>query len=415
MPSEFAPQLSQLPSGARGQRKLIRATALTLSSHLLACMTPPATSHPKAAESPDQKAAASSYPGPAELKLSEPEREATAAAALKLRQTLAALAAPGRFALGHEDTTAYGVGWAAEPDRSDPKSLCGSHPAVHGWDLFGIEVNAAQNGDGVHFELMRRRIQEAHARGGINTISWHLNNPVSGGDAWDTARAVGAVIPGGSRHQLYTVYLDRAADFLQSCRGAQGELIPIIFRPFHEHTGSWFWWGASHATESEFVKLWRFTINHLRVRRGLTQLLFAFSPGGGEVQTEHDYLFRYPGDDTVDVMGLDHYYDADAGALVQKLGIATRIAAERGKIAALTEFGVRDGISDATAPDWFSQAFFQPLVNDSSASRIAYALAWRNASPKHFFLPYPTHRTAPDFKEVCADERLLMQDDLPLR
>src|SRR5690606_28705197 len=185
--------------------------------------------------------------------LSEAEQASTQAAAATLVNTLRALSRPGRFALGHEDSTAYGIGWAELPDRSDVKLVCGAHPAVYGWDLFRIELGKEQNGDGVRFDLMRQRIQQAHRLGGINTISWHVDNPVSGGDAWDTARAVGAVIPGGTHHELYTAYLDRVANFLQSCRGDQGELIPIIFRPFHEHTGSWFWWGASHATDQEFV------------------------------------------------------------------------------------------------------------------------------------------------------------------
>ncbi|MFC1642011.1 glycosyl hydrolase [Myxococcota bacterium] len=85
-----------------------------------------------------------------------------------------------------------------------------------------------------------------------------------------------AIIPGGSHHPLFRVYLDRVADFLQSCRGDQGELIPMIFRPFHEHNAGWFWWGRPHASDQEFQALWRFTVDYLRVQRGLSQLLWAF-------------------------------------------------------------------------------------------------------------------------------------------
>jgi mannan endo-1,4-beta-mannosidase len=79
------------------------------------------------------------------------------------------------------------------------------------------------------------------------------------------------------------MYLDRVADFFASCRGEHGELIPLIFRPFHEHTGSWFWWGAAHASDEEFIALWRFTVDYLRKERGFSHLLFAFSPGAGPV------------------------------------------------------------------------------------------------------------------------------------
>lgn len=340
--------------------------------------------------------------------------EATQAAVERLRSTLRQLVQSERFALGHEDPTAYGVGWAEEADRSDVKSVCGSHPAVYGWDVFRIENGALENGDGVAFDLMRQRIREAHDRGGINTVSWHADNPVTRGDAWDTTRAVHAIVPGGSHHALYRAHLDRVADFFESCRGDAGELIPIIFRPFHEHTGSWFWWGADHTTDADYIALWRFTVDYLRQQRGFSHLLFAFSPGGGELHTAQDYLFRYPGDAYVDVMGVDHYYDTDVASLVRAVSITVAAAEAHHKLAALTEFGIRDGLSELTPPNWFSTNFFEPLVTHASTKRIAYALGWRNAGVDHCFLPYPGHPTAADFRRVCDDPRLVLQRDLPL-
>lgn len=352
-------------------------------------------------------AAASATPGPA-------SSTATLAATRRLRQTLAKLAELRGFALGHEDTTAYGVGWRTEAARSDVKDVCGSYPAVYGWDIFRIELDSPQNGDGVDFDLMRAHIQAAHQRGGINTISWHMDNPVSGGDAWDTTRAADALVPGGTHHRLFVSYLDRAAAFLQSLRGEQGELIPVIFRPFHEHTGSWFWWGAKHTSDETFIRLWRFTADHLRETHGLGQLLLAFSPGGSELKRQEDYWFRYPGDDYVDVMGVDYYFDTDVSGLVRAVSFAVLAADQRGKVAALTEFGMRDGLSDDTPRDWFRRNFFDPLLEGTATSRIAYALAWRNANPEHFFLPHPGHPTAADFAALCRDPRLLLQRDLPL-
>lgn len=344
----------------------------------------------------------------------ETNAEATHAALSRLRWTLEQLGRSGRIALGHEDPTAYGVGWNEDSDRSDVKSVCGSHPAVYGWDVFRIEHGATENGDGVNFDLMRQRIREAHARGGINTISWHVDNPVTRGDAWDTTPAVRAIVPGGSHHAVYRSYLDRVADFLESCQSHDGALIPIIFRPFHEHTGSWFWWGADHTTDADYIALWRFTVDYLRQQRGLSQLLFAFSPGGDDLRTVSDYLFRYPGDAYVDLMGVDHYYDTDVASLVRAVSVTVAAAVAHKKPAALTEFGIRDGLSELTPPNWFSKNFFDPLVTHPSASRIAYALAWRNAGVDHCFVPYPGHPTAADFRRICDDPRLVLQRDLPL-
>jgi mannan endo-1,4-beta-mannosidase len=187
-----------------------------------------------------------------------------------------------------------------------------------------------------------------------------------------------------------------------------------VFRPFHEHTGNWFWWGAAHTTDDEYVALWRYTVGYLR-ERGLTNLLFAFSPGGGELKSEADYLFRYPGDAYVDVMGVDHYYDTDVKSLVRAVEITVAVADERGKVAALTEFGLRDGLSELTPPNWFSKNFLEPLVGNQRTSRIAYALAWRNANVDHCFVPYPGHQTAADFRRVCDDPRILLEGDLPLK
>jgi mannan endo-1,4-beta-mannosidase len=354
------------------------------------------------------------YRGPEKLEQSEEEHTRSLAARDWVLDTLRALSRDSRIAFGHQDSTAYGVGWAGDADRSDTKSICGAHPAVRGWDLFRIEKGAEQNGDGVNFDLMRERIAKAHAKGAINTVSWHVDNPASGGDAWDTESAVPLIVPGATHHEVYRVYLDRVADFLQTLKDDEGALIPIVFRPFHEHTGGWFWWGANHATDEQFVTLWRFTVEHLRRRRGLDHLLFAISPGAGHVYDEASYLFRYPGDDYVDVMGLDHYYLNDAKGLVEALGIVVTTADKHGKIPALTEFGARDGLSNQAilADRWFSRSFFDPLVRDPVASRIAYALAWRNADHAHFFVPHPSHPGAKDLERVCRDPRFLLEGDL---
>jgi mannan endo-1,4-beta-mannosidase len=337
----------------------------------------------------------------------------TRAARDKLQHELEVLAASPRFALGHEDTTAYGVGWSGDTDRSDVKDLCGSHVAVYGWDIFGLEKDSPKNGDGVDFEHMRRLIADAHRRGGINTISWHVHNPVSGGNAWDQRRAVHAILPGQPLHALYQGYLDRVANYLQSLRGDSGELIPIIFRPFHEHTGSWFWWGSAHTSAADYIALWRYSVDYLRYERGLDNLLFAFSPGGGEVRSDADYLYRYPGDEYVDVFGVDLYYGDDPADLVRVAEVVVRKAEAHGKIPAVTEFGARGGLNGpGIDTNWLVASFLAPLAKSPVASRIAYALAWRNASAEHCFLSYPAHAGSAAFKAFCDHEQVLLENDL---
>lgn len=338
---------------------------------------------------------------------------ATAAARERLLSLLSELSSSSHFALGHEDATAYGVGWSGDADRSDVKSLCGSHVAVYGWDLFGIEKGAPQNGDGVSFEHMRRLIIAAYERGGINTISWHVDNPKSLGNAWDRTPAVHAILPGQPLHQRYVGYLDKVADFLAGLRGARGELIPILFRPFHEHTGSWFWWGGANTRRDDYVALWRFTIDYLRQERGLGHLLFVLSPGGGELHRAEDYLYRYPGDDYVDVFGADHYFASGAAGLIRVAEIVVRAAEAHGKIPALTEVGAQGGLNArGIDPDWVVESLVRPLSRHPIAARVAYVLAWRNASVDHCFLPYPGHAGASSFQTLCDDDQVLLENDL---
>lgn len=346
--------------------------------------------------------------------LSPEQWQATLESTRELRSKLKRLGQSKAFAFGNEDSTAYGIGWHGDADRSDIKAVCGAHPAVYGWDLFGIELGHKQNGDGVDFGLICRRMQEAHGRGGINTVSWHAYNPVTRKDAWNVRRTVPEILPGGTHHQNFVADLERVAAFFEQCRGAQGELLPVIFRPFHEHTGGWFWWGANTTTAEEYVALFRFVVRHLRETRGMRQLLFALSPVASDVQTKGAYLRSYPGDEYVDVLGVDAYYQSDASTLTTALEVIVDLAQARGKVAALTEFGIDGGLSAGRIPveHWFTRSFLTPLRQSAKASYIAYAMTWRNARPDHCFVPYPMHPAAADFKAFCDDPLVLLDGEL---
>ena len=85
----------------------------------------------------------------------------------------------------------------------------------------------------------------------------------------------------------------------------EGTKIPVIFRPWHEHTGSWFWWGQNLCTADQYKALWRMTHDRMHAR-GVKNLLYAYSPGS-EPKDSTAYLERYPGDDIIDLVGFDTY------------------------------------------------------------------------------------------------------------
>jgi mannan endo-1,4-beta-mannosidase len=326
---------------------------------------------------------------------------------------------------GHQDDLAYGYDWVAEAGRSDVRESSGSYPAVYGWEVSGLETSSPKNIDGVDFDRMRGWIAEGYRRGGVITISWHLDNPLTGGNAWDTTSAVAAVLPGGARHEQFKGSLDRLAIFLGSLRGpgrSSGSAttpIPVIFRPWHEMTGGWFWWGVPHTKNDEFARLWRFTVQYLRDVKGLHHLLYAYAPNASGPTGVDTYLAGYPGDEWVDVLGYDRYLNERTTAeqlsgLTRELSWVVTQAESRGKIPAFTETG-QNALRDST---WWTGQLARAIEGDSASRRIAYVMVWRNANrasrnDEHFFAPYRGQASERDFRRLKSNPLFLFEDALP--
>ncbi|SMO34270.1 glycoside hydrolase family 26 protein [Gracilimonas mengyeensis] len=318
---------------------------------------------------------------------------------------------------GHQDDLAYGYSWWAEEGRSDVKEVTGSYPAVYGWELGNLRQDTDVNLDGVSFEKMKGWIQEGYERGGVITIAWHMNHPVTDGDSWDRTPAVSAILPGGEEHEKFNNWLDKFAVYVTDLRGKDGELIPVIFRPYHEHTGSWFWWGDEQTTVEEYVALWRYTVEYLRNEKQVHNLLWAYSPDGQSGRALSKYFEKYPGDDYVDILGLDDYgslNDRDPGEFSDDLAWLVEEAKKRDKIPALTETGVE------TIPNenWWTEQVLVALESNPKAKGIAYVLTWRNANyereqREHFYASHPEHPSAPDMKAFRDTELVMFEDELP--
>lgn len=322
------------------------------------------------------------------------------------------------FMFGHEDDMAYGIGWWAEEGRSDVKEVTGSYPAVHGWDVgkIGTEMNL----DSVRFDDMVRWIKEVYQRGGINTISWHMDNLVSNEGSWDKTPTVKAILPEGSAHEAFLSKLDALVDFFNQCN-VDGVKIPIVFRPWHEHNGDWFWWGKGNCTEEDYIALWKFTIDYLR-SQGVNQLLYAFSPDRSRMNMDNlkqDYFYGYPGDEYVDIIGIDNYFDVGSEYnnksieeskidFIKSLELVTQIAKEKNKVAALTETG-NSGIE---VPNWYTNVLLAPIRENQNTIKIAWALVWRNRFLNHMYVPHPEHPQADDFLQFKEDELTIFEEDL---
>lgn len=312
----------------------------------------------------------------------------------------------GVMMYGHQDDLMYGHTWRVDQDeaeflRSDVMEVCGKYPAVYGLDLGGIELGSEQNLDDNYFAAMRASAIAHHQRGGVVTFSWHPRNPLTAGDAWDVSskEVVASILEGGSRHDLFIGWLGRVADYFESFKTSDGQIVPIIFRPWHEHTGSWFWWGHDLCSVEEYKALWKMTFDYLSGERGLRNLIWSYSPGAGGV-TEEIYMERWPGDEMVDMIGIDCYQYSTSEVfiadLANALDIMKKISAEHGKMMAVTEAGY-EGIPQA---DWWTGTLYEALKDYP----LSYVLTWRNAcdKPEHFYAPFPGHLSADDFKAFAA-------------
>jgi len=318
--------------------------------------------------------------------------------------------------VGHQDALAYGHSWYKENGRSDVKDVSGDYPAVIGWELGHVEIGAEYNLDSVYFSDMKQYIKDTYKRGGITTASWHGDNIVTGNTSWDCAQdsVVRTILPNGSNHEKYLTWLDRVGDFFLDLKDDQGRLIPVVFRMYHEHTGAWFWWGSEQCTPDEYKRLWIMTVDHLRNKKNVHNLLYAYSPS--ETKDEMEFLERYPGDEYVDILGYDCYATGSdsmavanyKAAMDRNLKIVTGYAQKSGKLPIVGE----TGMESIPYPQYFTDAIY-PVV---SQYRIGWVLFWRNAweadKPNHFYAPFEGHSSAPDFKEYVAKPDVLMNQDI---
>ncbi|TRX41288.1 glycoside hydrolase family 26 protein [Flavobacterium restrictum] len=333
-----------------------------------------------------------------DTKLTLSDKKATSETKI-LYQNLNKLTQKG-FLFGHQDDLAYGVNWKYEDGRSDVKDVVGDFPALYGWDLGGIENDSKTNLDGVPFDKIRQYIIAVQKRGGINTISWHLNNPMTGKTAWDNStKSLASILPGGENHATFKTWLDKEAAFLLSLKDAKGKAIPVLYRPFHELTGGWFWWGKENCTSEEFKTLWKFSFAYLQ-KKGVHNLIYVYNTGG--FKTREVFLENYPGTEFADVLSFDNYQYNDPTKSTSfidecqsQFKIIDEIAHEQHKLIAFAEAGY-EGIPYA---QWWTDTLLKAIGD----YKISYVLLWRNfgwqekEQKMHYYAPYTGQISEKDF------------------
>ncbi len=339
-----------------------------------------------------------------------------------------------KFAIGQQD--AFLSFYKDVGGESDIKKTTENDPAIVGSDLsFVTDIrNDGTNSNWFYQEEVKNatQIKNAYAKGIINTVSWHLRGPKNKNypttdneeytfyvkDMFETDKNTffRSILPGGSRHDWFKEKLDQVAVFTSKLKGSKGELIPVIFRPFHEFDGSWFWWGADFCSAEEYKAAYQFTVNYLRDTKRVHNILYAFSPDNSYSKSA-DYLSRYPGDKYVDVLGMDNYGDFAAGQgqtgaakANTKLKMISDLAITKVKIAAMTETGYYVTATTLPISEWFSSYLYGALTDNSI--QISYVMFWNN-SKDGYWVPTPTATNAADFKTFAAKTKSALVNTLP--
>ena len=325
---------------------------------------------------------------------------------------------------GHQDDLAYGVNWKkSDIIKSDINDVVKDYPAVFGWDIGQIEHKSKNNIDGVPFDKMKDYIKWVYDNGGINTISWHVDNPVTLKHAWDNTRTVNSVLPGGAKNKLYKKWMRNAAKYMKHLKGSDGKHIPLIFRPYHELNGGWFWWGKDSTTTQEYIDLYRYTVDYFKNKKRIHNLIYVYNTN--TFSTADEFMKNYPGDDVIDIVSFDNYQftspkSSDSLILKSKikyqsqiqneLVILDSVAKAHNKVPTFAETGFE------TVPDktWWTNTLL-PIINNF---KISYVLVWRNKGWKadenkfHYYAPYPTHPSSADFVKFYDDSKTLFLKDV---
>lgn len=169
----------------------------------------------------------------------------------------------------------------------------GKYPAMRGLDYMNDD-----------FDGVNKRAKEWYEKGGIVTICWHCGSEFSKG--YDESKADEldwdkALTPGTAEYEALIKNMDRGAEALKELKDAG---VPVLWRPFHEFDGAWFWWGKGGA--ENFKKLWQIMYDRYTNYWELDNLIWVLGFTSSVPES------WYPGDEYVDIVGADTYVENDA-------------------------------------------------------------------------------------------------------
>ena len=251
------------------------------------------------------------------------------------------------------------------------KSVTGKTPALLGLDM--MDYTPSRTALGTTSSAVDKAI-EFHKKGGIVTFCWHwnapteyLNSTANSSDGWwggfytkssnfDIAKVMNGQDAKGKK------LIDRdIKEIAKQLKRLEKAGVPVIWRPLHEGSGGWFWWGAQGP--DAYKKLWKYLYNELTNTYGCNNLIWVYNGQSAD---------WYPGDEYVDIVGEDiypgnHVYDPQVSRFKEAVGYGNKT-----KITALTENGCIFDIDSAVSINalwcWFMTWGDEFTVNGSNYS-----------------------------------------------
>jgi len=213
----------------------------------------------------------------------------------------------------------------------------GHFPAVFGMD-FGFD--APGTWDGINFRqgIIDDAIQKSR-EGYIIVLMWHAVRPIEDEPVKFSSSIQGKltdaewhdlVTPGTLINERWKSQVDVIAAYLKQLRDAH---VPVLWRPYHEMNGGWFWWGKKGGSDG-YKKLYRMMYDRFVNFHKLNNLLWVYGPNETDPPNVDSYQTYYPGDDVVDVLGTDVYRSGFAKSQYDEL-----LALAKNKPIAIAESG----------------------------------------------------------------------------
>ncbi|WP_187388287.1 glycoside hydrolase family 26 protein [Seonamhaeicola marinus] len=310
------------------------------------------------------------------------------------------------IAFGQQGAIGGGVNFFDfESLESDFSRVAGDWPAIIGFDLEELELWDPLIPNPNVQDFRQTLLTKAHNNGSIITLSWHASNPLTRRNSFDRTKAVTQMLEGGFLRDTFLLYLERIAYFLNNLKDENGNPIPVLFRPWHEMNGDFFFWGEGLRSTEEFKQLFRDTVTILTETYNVHNVLYVYAPN--TVKNASEYLKNYPGDAYVDILGIDvydHKSNNFVNDAIRNLEIVETIAKEKNMLFAFTE----TGLENVTESNWWTEQLYKAIRSSS----ISYTMVWRNATPNHFYAPYLGHPAEDDFRTFVSKDLILLHKDI---